>query len=197
VSVKADVIYYVPELSRHEPPALGFAQQIRSQLWNLLALPPDHRPWSALLEPAKRGPVEAFFAVGTPAPAQQGLTTPQATPTLALGFVADQPFEINVVVMVRTDHWRGRTIVNHDEMKTALLELAITFPDKLLERTNSTEKKSKEGDGDERTEVAEERERYIKINYKEHWPETPLHETLTLYAQADFVIGPHGAGTWL
>ena len=24
-----------------------------------------------------------------------------------------------------------------------------------------------------------------------------LDETLALYAQADFVIGPHGAGTWL
>jgi hypothetical protein len=188
VSVKADVIYYVQELSRHETSALGFAQQIRSQLWNLLALPPDHRPWSALLEPAKRGPVEDFFAVDTSVQAQQGLATPQATPTLALGLVADQPLEINVVVMVRTDHWRGRIVVNHDEMKTALLELATTFPDKLLERTRST---------DERTEVAEQRERYIKINYKEHWPETPLHETLALYAQADFVIGPHGAGTWL
>jgi hypothetical protein len=119
-----------------------------------------------------------------------------------VGLVADQPLEINVVVMVRTDHWRGRTIVNHDEMKTALLELAIMFPAELLKRTKKAAKSAEKlnddgyGDGDEQTEVAEKRERYIKINYKEHWPTTPLHETLALYAQADLVIGPHGAGTW-
>ncbi|ELR23166.1 uncharacterized protein ACA1_357470 [Acanthamoeba castellanii str. Neff] len=77
-------------------------------------------------------------------------------------------------------------------MKTALLELAVTFPAELLKRTKAAAKKS-EADDDERTEV-ERRERYIKINYREHCPKTPLLETLALYAQADFVIGPHGAG---
>ncbi len=192
MGVKADVIYYVQDLSRHEPSALGFAQQIRSQFWNLLALP-DHRPWSALLEPAKRGQVEAFFGVG--APALTGTTQAQAAPTPAPGYEADHPLEVNIVVMVRTDHWRGRLIVNHEAMKTALLELAVTFPAELLKRTKAAVKKSEAGD-DERTEV-ERRERYVKINYREHCPKTPLHETLALYAQADFVIGPHGAGTWL
>jgi hypothetical protein len=83
-------------------------------------------------------------------------------------------------------------------MKTALLELAIMFPAELLKHHKKADEiLSDEGDDEEQTEVGEQRERYIKINYKEHWPTTPLHETLALYAQADLVIRPHSAGTWL
>jgi hypothetical protein len=173
VGVKADVIYYVPELSRHETSALGFAQQLRSGMWSLLAIP-GHRPWSSLLDPAKRGAVEAFFGVPALAPVP--------------GYSADHPLEVNIVVSVRTNHWRGRLIVNYEQMKAALVDLATTFPAELLKRTK-TKTKSESG---ERTG-----ERYVKLNYREHFPTTPLRETLELFAQADFVIGPHGAGTWL
>jgi hypothetical protein len=98
VGVKADVIYYVPELSRHETSALGFAQQLRSGMWSLLAIP-DHRPWSSLLDPAKRGAVETFFGAQALAPVP--------------GYSADHPLEVNIVVSVRTNHWRDRLIANY------------------------------------------------------------------------------------
>jgi hypothetical protein len=174
VGVKADVIYYVPELSRHETSALGFAQQLRSGMWSLLAIP-DHRPWSSLLDPAKRGAVEAFFGAQALAPVP--------------GYSADHPLEVNIVVSVRTDHWRGRLIANYEHMKTALVDLATTFPAELLKRTKTKTKKSESGE--------RMGESYVRLNYREHFPTTPLRETLELFAQADIVIGPHGAGTWL
>jgi hypothetical protein len=162
VTVKADVIYYSQEFDRNETPSLGYAQQIRSRLWNLLGLP-DHQPWSSLLEPAKRSHIEDFFA------------TPPLYPVP--GFSADHPLDVNLLVMVRTDNYRGRVVANHDHLKSALVKLATTFPAKLAQK------------------VEDNRERYIRVNYREHNPSMPLDDTFGLFAEADFVIGPHGAGT--
>jgi hypothetical protein len=69
-----------------------------------------------------------------------------------------------VLYVVRYDAYRGRIVINFDELTKALSS-------------------------------AEYFSRHEKFNVRVHWPEASPVEALRLYAQADIIVGPHGAGS--
>lgn len=84
-----------------------------------------------------------------------------------------EKIEVNILCIVRSDWYKARIVNNYADLKREMLKLSETYPTKLMESG------------------AQEQ---VRITMSEHRPNMSLPHTLSLYANADIIFGPHGAG---
>ncbi|ELR21725.1 uncharacterized protein ACA1_384600 [Acanthamoeba castellanii str. Neff] len=157
--VQADVVYYTQYVERNDVPSIGMTQLISQTLLNALEVPEDRRL--------------SVLAIDDPAKVS----------------LPKEDIELNILFMVRKPHgWKGRIILNYDEVKEAILDLVAAYPAK-LQRLSTQDKEDVDIQEDDHYRTG-----HLKINFIEHHAHMNATDGMKLFSEADIIMGPHGAG---
>jgi hypothetical protein len=168
VYVKANITYYTQFIGRDDIPSAGLCPLVAHHLWNGLGIPEDQRT-SILRVPSP--PILEYGGVNN----REINTTIKGDATSTIvSAVNDETLHVTIMCIVRTNNYKARMIANYAELREALTNLTVEYPVKLQQSGVNQS---------------------ISITLTEHLPNMTLPQALEVFASADIILGPHGAGT--